>query len=575
MHSQARAFYNRVKAQSLSGTSLKDMHRWIEQNTSHPKNPRVNWNFKNHEFQKDIIDCDARDAVIKKVSQVGLSEVIVRTVLALCEIYNNRTAILTLPTSSFAKKFAKTRIDPVIDNSEMLSEDVSKENNSTELKQIASSFLYIAGTFGEKSAISVPGDFLAHDEVDFSNQDVLSNFASRLGHEDTEQGDRKIRRQFSTPTIPKFGISALYEDSSQALYAVKHDRCGQWVMPKFIDDVVLPGFDDSLWAFSREDLTNPKVDPKKAWVKCPGCGKEITVENLATPEKRQWVHAHPQVDQVGFWVQSFDAPTINPPSKTIEQVKEYRNKRDWLNFKVGVEFEDAENSFIESAVDSHRGEWVRPHDRAADGCVFGLDVGKTSHLLIGKKVGRKIHIIHAERVRQTGRDDLKEILKERMEQYGIAKGVLDAAPDFTTAMTLIDAGYDGQIWACQYVRQQPKALTSYTLDEAEQVVKAHRTRTLNEAAKLHNSGRVTWCDSNEIYEIKNNLGNIKKLQRDTAEGEALEYWTKIGPDHYAHALNYLLIAADMAFGDSGKPPLVLATGLSSFQFGSSEQNVRL
>ena len=70
----------------------------------------------------------------------------------------------------------KTRFDPVIADSPELRAKLDAEVDNTGLKRIGGSFLYIRGTFSKNAAISVPADILIHDEVDFSNQEVMMHW---------------------------------------------------------------------------------------------------------------------------------------------------------------------------------------------------------------------------------------------------------------------------------------------------------------------------------------------------------------------------------------------------------------
>ena len=63
-------------------------------------------------------------------------------------------------------------------------------------------------------------------------------------------------------------------------------------MPTFVDDVVLPGFDRRVVELEKEDLTDPRYKVNEAYLACPRCRKEMTVANLANPDRRQWSDRH-------------------------------------------------------------------------------------------------------------------------------------------------------------------------------------------------------------------------------------------------------------------------------------------
>ena len=532
---QARALLNRARMSVQETRDLSGISRWIEQHTTHPKDQLLPWSFIDHEYQRDILNEGRPKVSIKKCSQVGMSEVAVRLVLGLLNVLPNSTAIYTLPSTSFARKFTKARIDPVIKHSKFLRPLVPAKTDSSELKLIDNSFLYITGSFGQTAAISVPADILVRDEVDFSNQKALSTFASRLGH----AKDGGVTRDFSTPTVSGYGISGAYDLSSQARYAVKHDRCGEWVMPVFLEDVVVPGFDNDLKLFESADLENYQHDVDAAYVKCPHCGNKIDELNFADPSKRQWIHAYPDKDHAGYQVLPFDVINVNPIAKTLKQMSEYERKADWVNFKIGETYEDAETSFIDDMVQKHL---IASQD-IGGGCVAGLDVGKTSNFLVGKRNNRGgVDVIYAERIKQTGEDYLHERVMQLIKKYGVVKMISDAAPDFTTAMQLIAANPIGRVYGSYYVRKTKTAFSNIDIDDEDSIVNIFRTGSFDKAAKLVNTGLVRLPRCAETKEIRKQLGNIKRISTTNNDGEQVNTWVKTGPEHYAHALNYLLIA---------------------------------
>ena len=532
---RAKALLDRVRMSAREVRDLSGMSNWVIENTTDPKDTTAQWGFVGHECQIAIVNEDRPKASIKKCSQVGLSEIAVRLTIGLLNVLPNSTAIYTLPTSKFASKFSKARIDPVINNSKTLKPLVPAATNSSELKLIDNSFLYISGSFGQTSAISVPADILIRDEVDFSNQKALSTFASRLGH--AEGGG--ITRDFSTPTVAGYGISAAYDKSSKGRYAVLHDRCGQWVWPQFLEDVIVPGFDNDMKLFESADLENYTYRSDEAFINCPHCRNKITEVNLADPSKRQWIHEYPDKQHAGYQVMPYDVIRVNPISKTLWQMADYERRADWVNFKLGESFEDAETSFMKDMVEKYAVAMAE----SGMNCIMGMDVGKTSHLLIGKRGGSgKVDVIHAERIKQSGEDYLHTRVMELIKKFGVVKMVVDSMPDFTTAMQLIEANPVGRVFGAYYVKKTKTAFSNTDINDEDSIVNIHRTGSFDKAAKRVNTGAVGICRSGETSEIIKQLGNIKRISTTNNDGEQVNTWVKTGPEHYAHALNYLLIA---------------------------------
>ena len=519
------------------------MAEWLCEHTRHPKDSKRPWSFENHEMQIDIAKETRHHVKIRKCSQVGLSELSVRISLGMLAIFPGTTAIYTLPTAKFASKFAKSRINPVVDASKTLSELVPTGADSSELKQFGSSFLYIVGTSGASSPISIPGDMLIRDEVDFSNQSLLSMFFSRLGHAQ----DGGWIRDFSTPTVDNFGISSEFDLTTQARYAIRCYHCGETTMPTFLEDVVIPGYDDPIVDLEPDMLTDSRYKFQESYLKCPACDGELTMENLSDVSCREWVHAFPDADVAGYQVMPFDVPTVNPISKTVMAIKQYERKADWVNFELGVTYEDSENSFLESAITgntllSH----VPPAIHAANGCVAGLDIGKTSWILIGKPLSAKeVDIIHAERIVQNDENYLVKRTLELLKWYGVSRLVIDAGPDFSSVTQVIAKSLVNQVYGCYYVRSSKKNLSNIDVNQVEQVVSANKVGTFSDAAKAVNSGRVRFARMPEMETVKSHLLSMKKTSYTNSAGEKVSAWIGTGPDHYANALNYLMIAIQL------------------------------
>lgn len=74
---------------------------------------------------------------MRKCSQVGLSELMVQKVLAMCATMQHTRIIFTLPTRDMAMPFSKDRFDGAIDQSDFYSGLVERASNSASQKRSA------------------------------------------------------------------------------------------------------------------------------------------------------------------------------------------------------------------------------------------------------------------------------------------------------------------------------------------------------------------------------------------------------------------------------------------------------
>lgn len=525
------------------------LRKWIVENTAHPTDQFMPWTFDDHEYQIGILECLHPHVSTMKAAQVGVSELSVRIALGMSQLSGRVNGIYVLPTTGFARKFAVNRIDPTIKASKRLKTLLNKDVDNNELKQIGDSFLFIAGAQKTSQAISIPARYLIRDEYDFCEQDVLTSYQSRLQH--NKEGEES-QWDFSTPTAPGFGISQRFNLGTQFVYLCWHEGCGKWTVVDPLNDIVIPGFEDRLELFTRQDLQSETVHVGEAKVLCQQCRGEIKQENLANPERRAWVARYPDRGEASFYVSPLDVAAINTPAKVLKAREQYKTTADWINFSFGQPFENAENSILEETLDSAfcvRG--VSPSaSTGVYGAALGMDVGKLSHLWVGKKVGDVLEVVHGETIRQTMDNSLKEIYCERHRQYNALRGVVDAAPDVTVpGMIRAELPYN-QAWGAYYVRGKGKAdLNLYEEKEGEGVVNIMRTRMIDEMVKDFNAGKILLPMGMKDEEtVRRHLKAVKRINPNDNEDSA--FWSSNGEDHYFMALVYLYTATKMLEDDS-------------------------
>lgn len=511
---------------------------------------RVNgkpYSFKDHEFQQEIIRDTSARIDVQKCSQVGLSEVMVQKTIAMGATMKHIRIIFTLPTRDMAMPFSKDRFDTAIDSSDFYSGLVHKASNSASQKKIGTCTLYITGSFGANSAISVPAEVVISDEVDFSNEVVLGKLNSRLRHASMvdEMGNRGMRMRFSTPTVDDYGVNKGFLAGNQMHYMVKCLGCKQWVLPDFDHDFIVPGFDDSIVKFGREDVSDPRFRIQESYIKCPCCGKDLQ-QALLNPERRQWVAKRPDVWDHSYQVFPWDVPKYNTPPAIIKQMGDYPLRSDFYNFVIGLPHSDAENNF--TVTDEHRKRvsdvdlWIFQQWAVTCQTIGGMDIGKVCHFVVKAKVGRHWHVVWAEKIHNTRENPATGQVIERYDYFRMAMLCIDAGPDITLVNSLVGAR-EG-IRAVVYVGKVSGILP---IDEKADgmVVNADRTKTLSLLLNKHNAGEIHYPMREEITkEIFEHLKTTKKIRAKGPDGEMVERFIKTNDtDHWVHALNYSNIAA--------------------------------
>lgn len=523
--------------------------QWVVENFKHPRNDRLTWCWDDHEYQIDIIDEESSDKCVKKCAQVGLSELSIRESLSFCAMHDYRKMAYVLPTSKFSSEFSSTRFDPAIESCDYIKSVLSKDVDNTGVKKIGTSFLVMRGTSGTTSAISIDLDAIITDEIDFCNQDVLGSFASRLQH-----SDLKITSDFSTPTVPDYGISALFDISSQGRYMVKHSKCGKWVAPTFYNDVIIPGFDRPLTEYTKEDRFHPGV--QDAHMLCPHCRGVIAWSDFVDAGRRQWVHMYSDRHKKGYHVMPWDVPKYNELQDVLFSIHKYKLHSDWVNFRLGLDHSSAENSFLKEVIlrnTSGQGCSLKSVVGAGYQRVFiGADLGKTSWIVIGIGTDKGLRVVCSESVKVSDlpEQNLGKYLVQLMRQLVGVRSIVDAAPNYETALYMAANLYDKQAYGAYYGGSKTNILDIYNFNDKEGIVNIDRNGSFDDLSKAVNSGTVTFCEPTEFVIDKEgnkesvlvkHLCSMKKVKEMTSKG-SVATWKNTGPDHFSHALNYCYAA---------------------------------
>ena len=539
-YSLNREFFDRTRDKVLTKGMFTSIPDWIINNT---KLLGKKWSFFEHEFQLEIARSEANKLVVIKPSQVGLSELSVRVFLAFLAMHQGSTGIYVLPHIKQAGKFAKARLDPVIENSPRLSQLVITAANSNEFKRIGQSNLYMGGATTGSQAISIPSQINVYDEYDFGNPDILGTYESRLSH--NKNGG--FRRLFSTPTVDGYGVAMEYSLSSQARYACKCEHCEKWAMPSYFDDVIIPGLADGVRALERSMLHSPTINLRGSWIKCPHCGKPLEA-SLGNFERREWVHKYPDNPYKGHAVKSFDVIAYNPIYKTLMTLESYRTQQLFFNYGLGETFKSDLNQVdISKVVENTIGNV----SLTGDGMYMGVDVGKHRlHVVVGKRVNGRVKVANFFVLQREGIDTAQE-LEKIFTQYNCLRMVIDASPDYYLCQTMSKM-LGGQVNACIYTDPTPKNPSSLKVNQKNNDVLAIRVEVLDTLVKQINSGNYEFPNCPELEEVKRHLQQMKRvdgqLQEDGTQGHA--YWRKLNDDdHFFHALNYLQIGLDIDDAD--------------------------
>lgn len=498
---------------------------WIKANT---RLAGRSFTTKDREYQDAILNDMAVDLVVKKPSQVGMTEVQVRKMLAFLTRNRGTTGIFSFPNDVMFKRNSKTRIRPLISSTPVFNASAfdDKPTRSMDLYEIAGSFLYVTG-MTEGDATSIPADYLGHDELDLSAPSIISLYQSRL-----QDSDFKITHKFSTPTLPGYGIDAVYAATDQREYNIRCESCNHWQVPRFTpESFCLPGFTGTDLIKELDADTVGRCDYDNAHLRCTKCSRALDMNN---PALREWVAAYPARRAHGYWVRPFSTSRITP-QHVITQLLRMKADDDGMkvfhNTVMGETFSDG-NAKLEPDVVKLAMSGPAVPDVGADVPVaMGIDMGSTCHVTLGRVRG---DLADPFLFLQVKSDDLEDKVAELRAKYKVIAGGVDRLPYTPTANRLREQS-KGVILPLEY-RQGAHVNIRKNEDDVIAYAEINRTAAIDAVVRSisHKPPLIEMCGYGSLGTLLiEQLCDMVRL--DVDEKQAV--WQKLtGNDHFLHSL---------------------------------------
>jgi hypothetical protein len=500
------------------------------------------FDLKRHRYLVGIYRDRAREMVVMKAGQVGVSEFAISWMLWSAD-KREATGLYVFPTRTHVSDFSAARLGPAIEPevSPYLAGLVvaargkgrQRGADRVGLKRVGQRFVYFRGAQvspeGKAAQLkSIDADVLVLDEYDEMDRRAPAIAMERLGHSDIAEA-----RLVSTPTFANMGIHGEYLVSDQRTWHVRCLGCGGW-QDLTIEDVVTE-FDDL-----RRPLAWHRDEAGRAFLACRKCGGEL--DRLGPGE---WVAAYP-----GRVVPGYHVSRLFGSFQSLEQIVESLDttdeskRQEAFNQGLGLPYRSPSSMSLDDGV--------------LDGCrrEYGLTVGDGGTAM-GVDVGRMLHVVIREklesgerRARYIGEVPDFEDVALLMRLHGVERCVVDALPETRKARDFQAEQERGVVWLAYYSTQKigSKATASAKWDEVEYVASLDRTRTLDATlggfatAARGEAGNTLPGNGRDIRDYYAQLKAPERVLRKGADGNQVAVYVESGPDHYAHAENYCLAA---------------------------------
>ncbi len=501
------------------------MHSLIsEYALRHGVNPDTGkpYSFAGYEYLTGVMNCSSPRIVIMKAAQVGATVMAMLRTMWFLQ-YHQKSSMYLFPTHRSAARFRQGRFSVMVQRSPFF-KGIVKPTGAPGQLRVGTAQFYCHGARSRVELMSVPVAYLTLDE-----RDELYRAA---GLENTPWSAVDLARQrlagqaeswevsLSTPTIPGYGIAAEYAKSHQRLFVVHCPLCDKPVSLAWPDAII--GIDGV---------------PQRAQFGCPQCRRPWTKDaRRQVIEHGSWTGSTVEGHATGFHLSQILSPVV-PARRLVQQWQDAQGDPSALqifhNAVLGLPYlaEGARltQENIESAITRSEGKLMAS---SGEHTAAGIDVGpRFLHVVITKAVQGMCQIIWAGVV--ISWDELRKLLNT----YSVVSYVIDAQPETHEARRLVHERTGG--WMCYY-RSDMQAQPVY--DGAQHILRVPRSESLDSLYRAWNTGKVI-APINLPNDFHDQLQSPARVVRqDRRSMPRVDYLESSGPDHYAHAMNYSLLA---------------------------------
>lgn len=461
------------------------------------------------------------------------TEVQIRKYLGMLTRGNSVSGIFTLPNEKMRGRIYSGRIKPILEGDEIFNPPmgVSPVRKQDQI-QIRDSFGYITGCV-ESDATSTSADFLMHDEVDLSPQEILALYQSRL-----QNSDLQITQKFSTPTFSGFGIDKSYAITDMREFLARCNACNHWQIPRFTPAFVhLNDYPFEVESFTELTSTQiAQLNLEDAYVKCEQCSRRL---DLGDPSTREWVATNPSRTAFrGYRVRPFSTSRLRP-RYIFGQLAKYQEDnflRGFYNTVLGEPYSDRSAQLQRADIESCMTSGAIPNIGDDVPVFLGVDIGFQCHitLSIDGPDGVPAFILF-ESVSIGG---LESRISDLRKVYNIVQGASDRFP-YTSEVDALRDITGGCIMPVQYrgtaalvpIKDEIGTLTHYSANRTYMLDRIH---TFIGHRKMVLSGY-----GNQKETLITHLSDMHRDEQPDAEA----VWIKnSGNDHYFHSMALSLVS---------------------------------
>ncbi len=310
-----------------------------------------------------------------KSVQSGLTELF--TVSALEEAERGLRILYVLPNGSLRGNYVKDRLDiqlKLVPHYNKCYRESLGESESVGLKHYSTGTLNFVSSRAPAEFTMYQADTLYIDEVDRCDQKNIAMATDRM-----DASKYKFDRRIGNPSIEGWGISSVYNNSSQGVWMLKCTHCKTDQVPDFFANVVR-----QVKEATYEVVKGSQTEPIFV---CAKCGKEIDPMIAG-----RWVHKYSDCRRRGYHVNQLFSANVTLASLVELFFKSVGNEVEtqiFYNSKLGLPY-SSEGSKLNYAILEEAAKQSVPYllslnntsaIRTAKRVYVGIDVGKYYHVV--------------------------------------------------------------------------------------------------------------------------------------------------------------------------------------------------
>lgn len=463
------------------------------------------------------------------VHNCGLSELFI--ISAHLEALRGLTVMYILPKYELRNRFVNNRVYKLHRHAPKYNELIRQGRaggiHRTSMTHFGKGVIAYVGSNVESEFIEIPVDSIYVDEKDRCNLVNLELVPDRI-----TASPYKYHREISNPTVEGFGIDERYQSSSQGMWNIKCEACGEYFVPDFFRHVVRQ-IGTRIWE-PLDPEYNPEDEFQEIRLICQ-CG--APVDRLKDGE---WIHKYTKRIWQGYRI-----------SKLFNKVATLRGLFDkWMdaqgnptktqivyNSDLGLPFTAKGAKILEHELNACKRSYgiIRPEQATDRPRVMGIDVGADLHYIIRDLVMEQG--VKCRRLLELGVVPTFKLLDEIVERWNPRIIVIDALPEIHKVQDFKTKHKNA--WSSKFQQDQRKIAKN----KNDRELSMDRTALLDYVQQSVNTETMLLPEEAEHLEHGEYYAHMKAstriLEIDQEKPDKSRFvWVHTMPDHFFLAEGY-------------------------------------